>query len=77
MSFQLYPGQLEQLKEMLLRGCRSHVPDPDPDIEAIKNSDLLTWAKHFLPHYFTKPPSEMHVWLASQLDKISSTPYRE
>jgi hypothetical protein len=74
MSFQLYPGQLEQLKEMLLRGCRHKVPKADPDLEAIKNADLLTWSKHFLPHYFTKPPSEMHKWLAGQLDKISARP---
>jgi hypothetical protein len=44
MSFQLYPGQLEQLQEMLLRGCRSHLPEADPDLEAIKNADLLTWS---------------------------------
>jgi hypothetical protein len=70
MSFNLYPGQLDQLKEMLLRGCRTHVPETDPNLEAMKNADLFTWSKHFLPHYFTKPPSAMHKWLASQLDKI-------
>ena len=41
----------------------------------LRNLDLLTWSRHFLPHYFPLPPSAMHIWLASQLDKISANPY--
>jgi predicted phage terminase large subunit-like protein len=43
----------------------------DPRIAKLKNADLLTWSRHFLPHHFTLPPSRMHVWLASHLDSIS------
>ncbi len=31
---------------------------------------LLVWAREFLPHYFTKPPSTMHRWLAGRLDRF-------
>ena len=29
--------------------------------------ELIDWGQRFLPHYFTHPPSQMHVWLASEL----------
>jgi len=29
---------------------------------------LLDWSARFLPHHFCKPPSNMHCWLAGQLD---------
>ncbi|MDO4587371.1 MAG: phage terminase large subunit [Planctomycetia bacterium] len=32
------------------------------------NEPLLDWAKKFLPNYFTLEPSEMHYWLANELD---------
>ncbi len=31
---------------------------------------LLDWARTYLPHYFTRPPSAMHVWLAEQFDQM-------
>ena len=31
---------------------------------------LLDWAAKYLPEHFTKPPSAMHVWLATQLDTL-------
>jgi hypothetical protein len=74
MSFTPDPSQFEKLKRILLREKIRIVPKIDPELESIKNADLLTWTKHFLPHYCTKPFSEMHRWLASELDKISTRP---
>ncbi len=33
--------------------------------------DLLAWSQYFLPDHFRLPPSQMHCWLASQLDAMS------
>ena len=33
---------------------------------------LLDWGRQYLPHYFTKPPSQMHGWLAERLDGMAS-----
>ena len=30
--------------------------------------DLLAWGRKYLPEYFGRPPSNMHLWLAEQLD---------
>src|SRR5262245_49108124 len=46
--------------------------DDNPRLAHLRNLDLLTWSRHFLPHYFPIPPSAMHIWLAAQLDRISS-----
>jgi len=32
--------------------------------------DLLDWARRYLPHHFTRPASDMHRWLARQLDQM-------
>jgi len=64
----------EEFLDRIARHCR-HPEQTDPEIDRIKNADLLTWSRHFLPHYFPLPPSAMHIWLASQLDKISANPY--
>jgi predicted phage terminase large subunit-like protein len=32
---------------------------------------LLEWGRHYLPHYFTSPPSRMHRWLADRLDRMT------
>jgi predicted phage terminase large subunit-like protein len=40
----------------------------------LHNLDLLTWSRRFLPHYFPLPPSAMHLWLATHLDRISILP---
>jgi len=50
---------------------RRHPEKIDPELERIKNADLLTWSRYFLPDHFTLPPSAMHIWLAQQLDQIS------
>ena len=31
---------------------------------------LLDWSRRYLPHYFTRPPSLMHRWLAAELDRM-------
>jgi hypothetical protein len=61
----------EEFLDRIARHCR-HPEKTDPELERMKNADFLTWARHFLPHYFPLPPSEMHLWLASQLDRIST-----
>jgi len=33
--------------------------------------DLLGWARRYLPHHFTRPASQMHRWLARQLDQMA------
>jgi hypothetical protein len=77
MSFNPDPSQFEKLKRILLREKIRIAPKVDPELEAIKNADLLTWTEHFLPHYCTKPFSKMHRWLAGELDKISSVSRRK
>lgn len=37
-----------------------------------KSAPLLTWSKTYLPHYFTKPPSAMHEWLAGKVHSARS-----
>ena len=39
--------------------------------EARGNLPLLAWGRKYLPHYFQKPPSGMHCWLAEQLDAMT------
>jgi len=34
--------------------------------------ELLDWGKRYLPEHFTRPPSNMHRWLAEQLDSLQS-----
>jgi len=34
---------------------------------------FLAWARRHLPQHFAKPPSKMHVWLASRLDVMART----
>jgi predicted phage terminase large subunit-like protein len=41
-------------------GVDQQHPPPQP---------LLEWGRQYLPHYFSKPASAMHVWLATQLDR--------
>ena len=31
-----------------------------------RSAELLKWSRNYLPHYFTKRPSEMHIWLAER-----------
>lgn len=33
---------------------------------------LLEWGRHYLSGYFRRPPSEMHVWLAERLDRMTT-----
>lgn len=33
--------------------------------------DLLAWARTFLRDHFTRPPSDMHRWLARRLDRLA------
>jgi predicted phage terminase large subunit-like protein len=35
-------------------------------------SDLLAWSRAFLPEHFRLPPSQMHRWLADQLDNMQT-----
>jgi len=32
--------------------------------------DLLSWGRKFLPEHFVLPPSQMHLWLADELDRM-------
>ncbi len=40
--------------------------------EGSDRQPLLDWGRRYLPHYLQKPPSGMHVWLADQLDAITT-----
>jgi len=60
----------EEFLDRMHRHVR-HPEEIDPELERMKNADLLTWSRYFLPHQFPLPPSKMHIWLASQLDRIS------
>jgi len=33
---------------------------------------LLDWARIYLPHYFTRPPSAMHLWLDEQFHRLEA-----
>ena len=35
--------------------------------------DLLAWGQKYLPEHFCRPPSNMHRWLAEQLDAARTT----
>ncbi|MGC3972378.1 MAG: hypothetical protein QM775_35060 [Pirellulales bacterium] len=37
-----------------------------------RRPDLLTWGRRYLPHYFRRPPSQMHVWMAEQFASAES-----
>lgn len=52
------------------------LPSPTSRLARLKSLDFLAWSRRFLPHYFPLPPSAMHLWLATHLDRISS-PYSE
>ena len=60
----------DEFLDRLARYCR-HPEKIDPELQRIKNADLLTWSRYFLPHYFQLTPNEMHIWLAHHLDQIS------
>ncbi len=40
--------------------------------EGRDNLPLLDWGRRYLPHYFQKPPSGMHQWLAERLDTMTT-----
>ncbi|HEY2760134.1 MAG TPA: hypothetical protein VGI75_05310, partial [Pirellulales bacterium] len=40
----------------------------DTKLARLRDADLLTWGRTFLPDHFRLPPSRMHRWLAEQLD---------
>ncbi len=37
-----------------------------------EESNLLDWGKTFLPDHFLKAPSEMHQWMADELDRMTT-----
>jgi predicted phage terminase large subunit-like protein len=39
--------------------------------ESLAHESLLAWGRRLLPHYFAKPPSLMHRWLADELDAMT------
>ncbi len=40
--------------------------------DRLAESGLLDWAKRYLPHHFSVPPSIMHRWLGGQLDRMKT-----
>ena len=40
-------------------------------LQGIAFPELVAWGQHFLPHYFTRPPSLMHYWLAAELQQLT------
>lgn len=38
-----------------------------PSAAVDRSIDQLTWSRKYLPHYFRKPPSELHRWLAEEI----------
>src|SRR5688500_9183863 len=42
----------------------------NPDFDQPVPETTLSWGQLYLPAHFVHPPSEMHVWLAAQLDAL-------
>lgn len=47
----------------LERSTPAFGPASRPDVSL----DHLSWSRRYLPHYFKKPPSELHKWLAVEI----------
>jgi hypothetical protein len=47
--------------------AKLHSTSDEPNDAAL---GLLDWAFKYLPEYFTKPPSPLHIWLAERLDTL-------
>lgn len=52
----LLPAQQDHYDKEMQRDLRRWFPP-----------ELIPWGQHFFPHYFTKPPSKMHVCMAESL----------
>jgi predicted phage terminase large subunit-like protein len=50
--------------------ARKHQQQRSPADAPINNADILDWGLTFLPDHFRLPPSQMHRWLAEQLDAM-------
>ena len=44
------------------------VPKAEPGRAADRSLDHLAWSRRYLPHYFKKPASALHQWLATEID---------
>jgi predicted phage terminase large subunit-like protein len=42
-------------------------PAAGPTARPDSSLDHLSWSRRYLPHYFKKPPSELHRWLAHEI----------
>lgn len=40
-------------------------------LQGLAYPELVAWGQSFLPHYFTRPPSLMHYWLAAELQQLT------
>ena len=40
------------------------------DRTAVLPTSLSAWVKRYLPHYFTRPFSRFHIWLAGELNTL-------
>lgn len=51
-----------------LRDCFARCPSH----KRLQHVGLLEWGRRYLPAHFSKPPSEMHRWLAAELDGFAN-----
>ncbi len=64
---------VDVLKESCREFARRHGQARRLAAARVGPSKFLTWARRHLPQHFAKPPSRMHVWLASRLDAMAQT----
>lgn len=58
------------LRRAIARGVSAAIEKRQIESKAVtvdRSIDQLTWARRYLPHYFTRRPSAMHEWLAAKI----------
>ena len=66
-----HPGlqsPMNSFKQQLAESVKRYELQAEPEDSRLYENDLLAWSYHFLPHYFTAPPSTMHREVAAILD---------
>ncbi len=58
------------LANHLIRSVSQRTEQEDPSIKSRQALDLLAWGRCYLPGYFRRAPSGMHLWLGEQLDQL-------
>lgn len=66
-SLKLSPFAFERaMRRMMSAEIRRSIKQA-PGESVDRSIDHLTWSRRYLPHYFRKPPSELHKWLAEEI----------